>query len=134
MVASLIVFALGVAAGAATGTGLGAIVGGIIGLHFAAMVYAFVWLRSHLRDVVPTVEPHVVMCFPFGQAAECELVGDLASRRWVDVSRCSVQRLPDHINCDKGCVKMMNLTRVRPGAACACEGAPEPASPGVAQA
>jgi hypothetical protein len=125
MVASLIVFVLGVTVGAATGTVLGALVGGLVGMLLGGLVYAVSWMRFQLRETIPTVEPHSVMCFPYAQAAECELVGDLKSGRWVDVKQCSLHRVPTEVNCDKGCLRMMNLTHVRPGQACRCE-APGP--------
>ena len=117
MVAGLIVFALGVIVGAATGTVLGALVGGIVGMLLGGLVHGLLWTRSRLRENVPTVEAHSVMCFPYAQSAECEFVGDLESGRWVDVKRCSLLRDPNHVNCDKGCIRLMNVTSVRPGEA-----------------
>ncbi len=122
MAASLIGFVLGLAVGAATGTAFAAFAGGMVGMLLGLSVYAVGWMRSHLREAIPTVARHCVICFPYGQAAECEFVGDLKSGRWYDVIRCSLLQEPTKVECDKGCVRLMNLTRVRPGDACRCEG------------
>jgi hypothetical protein len=121
MGASLIGFALGLAVGAWTGTAFGALAGGVIGMVLGLSVHAAGWMRAQLRETVPTVERHSVMCFPYAQAAECDFVGDLKSGRWTDVRRCSLLKTPDHVDCDKGCIRLMALTGVRPGEGCRCE-------------
>jgi hypothetical protein len=120
MGATLIGFALGLVVGAATGTEGGAFGGAMLGMSIGLVVFGVQWMRAHLGDE-PVVERHLVMCTPYGQVAEAEFVGDLGTKRWGDVTRCSLLRDPDHVDCDKGCVALMNLAHVRPGKACACE-------------
>jgi hypothetical protein len=108
-------FLLGTATGAGMGGALGALVGGFLGLHVGGAVHACSWIRSHEGASTPVVGRHSVMCFPYGQAADCELIGDPERRRWYDVARCSLMRVPTDVRCDKGCIRLMNLTRVRPG-------------------
>ena len=121
MGATLIGFVLGLAVGAVTGAEFGAFAGGIVGILLGLSVYAVGWVRSHLREVIPTVARHRVMCFPYAQAAECEFVGDLKSGRWYDVRRCSLLEEPTKVDCEKDCIRLMNVTGVRPGDACGCE-------------
>lgn len=113
MGASLIGFAIGLAVGASTGTEFGAFAGAMLGMTLGFAVYGLAWLRAHSGDE-PTVERHSVMCTPFGHAAECEFEGDLGLRRWHDVKSCSLLDDPNHVDCDKGCVRQLNLARVRP--------------------
>jgi hypothetical protein len=116
MVASLYLFLGGVAIGAGMGrSAVAALAGGVVGFSIGLGVAAIAWIRSHLRDTAPVTERHRVMCFPYGQAADCELVGDLDSRRWYDVARCSMKHVQSGVTCDKGCIRLMNAARVRPG-------------------
>ncbi len=117
MGACLILVFLGLAVGAGTGDAFGAFAGAFVGLHLGLLVAGVRWMRAHLVEHPATVEAHAVMCFPYAQPAECELVGDLKSRRWTDVQRCSLQPDPTRVGCDKGCIRLMNATHVRPGAA-----------------
>jgi hypothetical protein len=116
----LIGFVLGMVAGAATGT-VGAAYGfALLGMSVGLLVHGVRWLRAHLGDE-PIVERHLVMCTPYGQVAEADFAGDRGTGRWSDVTRCSLLDDPDHVDCDKGCVALMNLAHVRPGTACGCE-------------
>jgi hypothetical protein len=120
MVASLYLFLGGVAVGAGTGSAVAALAGGMVGLLLGLAVYAGGWVRAHLRESAPVAERHSVMCFPYAQAADCDFLGDLKHRRWYDVARCSLMRVPTEVACDKGCIRMLNLARVRPGDGCSC--------------
>lgn len=108
----LIGFVLGALVGAVTGTGLGIFAGGVAGVFLGGMLYGLSWLRRHAGDS-PTVERHCVMCERFGQHADCELVGDLGTKRWYDVESCSLQ--PTGVDCHKGCLSLMTAAGVRPG-------------------
>jgi hypothetical protein len=111
-----ILFVLGLAVGAGMGTA-GALVGGSVGALAGLAVYAIGRMHARVSEPVPAVESHSVMCFPYGQAADCEFVGDRRSGRWYDVRRCSLLKVPTDVGCDKGCIRLMNLTHDRPGVA-----------------
>jgi hypothetical protein len=115
MGATIVGFLLGMGLGAATGNPLAALAGAVTGVLLGLSVHAIRRLRAYLREGTPTVERHQVMCFAYGQAADCELVGDLDSGRWRDVKRCSLLPLPTQVDCDKGCVRLMTQAGVRPG-------------------
>lgn len=114
MAAMVIGFLLGAIAGAAAGAGAGAYVGGVTGLSIGLGVHALGWLRAHSGDA-PTLERHRLMCTSSGTFADCELLGDLDRRRWIDVRRCSLQGADSEPACEKSCVRLMNHTGVRPG-------------------
>ncbi len=118
MTASVIGFALGLVLGAATGTEGAAFGGAMLGMLVGLGVHGISWARAHLGDE-PVVEHHRAMCTPYGHVADVELVGDAGAGRWFDVKRCSLLEDPDHVDCDKGCVRMMNLSGTRPGGHCA---------------
>jgi hypothetical protein len=115
MGAILILFVLGMAVGAGTGSAAGAFVGGLIGALLALAGLGLGWLRNHVRDVDPIVEDHSVMCFRYAQAADCSFVADRNRGKWIDVAWCSHQ--PRGVACDKTCLPLLNIARVRPGAA-----------------
>jgi hypothetical protein len=115
VIATSILFLLGLVVGAGTGDAVGAFAGGMVGILLGLTIIAVGWMRSHLRETNPTVASHSVMCFPFAQAAECEFVGDAKSGRWYDVRKCSLLQAPKSLDCDKGCVRLLNATRERPG-------------------
>lgn len=114
MGAGVIGFILGALVGALTGTEIGALVGGLGGAVIGLTVHALIWMRDHLGSDA-TVERHQVMCTPFGQAADCDFVGDLQTGRWYDVKRCSLLGSDADVDCDKGCVRLMTLSHERPG-------------------
>jgi hypothetical protein len=125
MGASLLGFVFGAAVGACTGTEIGAFAGAVVGMLVGLSIHGFGWARARLGDA-PTVERHVVMCTPFGRAAELELVGDLQVGRWYDVKSCSLLEVATKVDCDKGCLGRVRDAGVRPGRACGCEvAAPE---------
>ncbi len=119
MGASVIGFILGLLAGAVTGTEVGAYAGAAFGLLVGLTVHVLLWMRAHAGNT-PTAERHLVMCTPYGQQADCEFVGDAGTGRWYDVQRCSLLDDPTHVDCDKGCVRLMSIGRERPGGACSC--------------
>jgi hypothetical protein len=55
------------------------------------------------------------MCAVYGVEAECDFEGDLRTLRWYDVKRCSLLSVPTQVDCDKGCLGLIKLARVRPG-------------------
>lgn len=116
---------IGLIIGAIVGGGLAGELGAAsvapLGLFAGLTFHALAWLRAHSGDA-PVVERHLVMCTPMGHAARAELVGDLEQRRWHDVRSCSLLAEQDQVQCDKGCVRLMNLSGVRPGAARGCAG------------
>jgi hypothetical protein len=115
----LIGFVIGLAVGALTGTELGAFAGGVLGVLAGAALHGARWLRVHLAETSVT-ERHRVMCTPLGHLADVELVGEPRSGRWFDVRRCSLLPVADRVTCDKGCVRLLDLTGVRAGAPCRC--------------
>lgn len=123
MGAALIGFVVGLVVGATTGTELGAFAGGVVGMLVGLAVWAFGSLRARLGDD-PTVERHRIMCTPFGQSADCEVVGDLKRGRWYDVRSCSLLQPATQVDCDKGCLRQINAAGVRPGQPCDCGAAP----------
>jgi hypothetical protein len=115
MVAMLILFVFGAAAGAGTGSPLAALGGGLVGLMLGLAVYAV----GRIRDRAPAdgvIETHAAMCFPYAQPAELEVLGDPERGRWVDVTWCSLHK---EMHCDKGCLRLLNVTSVRPPPAAA---------------
>jgi hypothetical protein len=118
MSATVIGFILGALLGALTGTEVGIATGGVAGALVGLTVHVLMWMRAHAGSA-PTLEQHRVMCTAYGQAADCEFEGDLGTGRWYDVKRCSILAEPDAVRCDKGCVRLMTLTDVRPGKRCA---------------
>jgi hypothetical protein len=113
---TVIGFILGAVVGATIGGEPGGVAGGIMGALLAASLYAGRWLWAHSGDR-PVVERHRVMCTPLGSFAD---IG-----RWYDVERCSLEG-PGKVTCDKTCLRLVNISRVRPGRPCRC-GAHEPA-------
>jgi hypothetical protein len=109
-------FVLGLILGVGSGTGAGAFAGAVIGISVGLAVYAFGWVRAHTGNA-PTLERHRMICTPSGTFAECELLGDLERRRWVDVRRCSLQSPDAEPACEKSCLRLMNDAGVRPGKA-----------------
>ena len=120
MGAGVIGLILGLLAGALTGTQLGAVTGAGIGLLIGLSVHAVGWMRSHLGDA-PMVQHHLVMCTVFGASADCDFVGDRETGRWYDVARCTLLANPSHVDCDKGCVRLVKAGHARPGEQCKCE-------------
>lgn len=120
MGAAIIGFAIGFALGAGTGTGGGAFVGGILGAMLGASIHAIRWLWAHRGDA-PTVERHRVLCTPYGRVADIDFVGDLDTRRWLGVKRCSLLRVADEVACDKRCLNRIKHSGVKPGDPCDCE-------------
>lgn len=120
MGAAFIGFVFGLALGAGSGTAGGAFVGGILGMLLGVSAHAFVWIRAHRGDA-PTVERHRVLCTPYGRLADIDFVGDLETRRWLDVKRCSLLPVVGEVSCDKRCVHRLADSGTRPGDACSCE-------------
>jgi hypothetical protein len=114
MGASAIGTVFGFALGAATGTAMGAFAGAFLGMFVGLGLGGLFWMRAHLGDT-PTVERHLVMCTPFGHAADCQFEGDLETGRWYDVKSCSLLRPASQVDCDKGCLRQLQLSGVRPG-------------------
>ena len=119
MVATLIGFVFGGLMGAATGTALGICAGAALGALIGAAVDALLWLRSLSGDT-PIIERHLAMCTVFGQTADCQFVGDLSTGRWSDVRSCSLLSTPDRVDCEKSCVRLLGLAKVRAGGTCSC--------------
>jgi hypothetical protein len=114
-------FIIGLVLGASTGTGeLGAFAGATMGMLIGVAVHGFGWVRDHLGDA-PTIERHRVMCTPFGHAADLELAGDVQRGRWFDVKSCSLLRPSNQVDCEKGCLRQINLSGLKPGRPCECE-------------
>ena len=101
----LVGLAIGFAMAGATGAALGAVCGVAIGMLLRA-----VWPST--RRMWPGQEVQrrsvSVMCVPKGSQAECVLVQDAATGRWVDVERCSLAPTEDDVRCPKECLRMMN--------------------------
>jgi hypothetical protein len=115
----LIGFVVGLTIGAASGSELGAFAGAVLGMGVGIAVYGARWLQAHLGDSPVTVH-HRVMCTPLGHQADCEMVGDIGQGRWYDVRSCSLLPVANEVRCDKGCVRLLNLSGVRPGEPCRC--------------
>lgn len=117
MSAGLIGFALGLTLGAATGTPGAAFGGAILGMSIGLFVAGIAWMRAHLGDD-PVIERHRVFCTPLGGIADVDVAGDLGTRRWTQVERCSL--LHHDLGCDQGCLAMIRLSGAKPGGSCAC--------------
>jgi hypothetical protein len=111
---------LGFILGATSGTQAGAFAGAIFGMSVGLFVYGFFWARARAGDM-PTIERHQILCTPLGRIADCEVQGDLETRRWYDIKRCSLLRPATNVDCDKTCLKMINDSGTRPGSDCHCE-------------
>ncbi len=120
MGATFIGFVIGLALGAGTGTAGGAFIGGVLGMLVGVTAHGVGWIRAHRGDA-PTIERHRVVCTPYGQIADIEFVGDLETRRWLDVKRCSLLPVADRVACDKRCLHRLSDSGVKPGAPCSCE-------------
>ncbi len=129
MGAAAIGFVIGMALGAGTGTAAGAFVGGVLGMLLGVTAHGVLWVRDHLGEA-PTLEHHRLVCSSYGAVADCELVGDLERRRWLDVRRCSLRTRDREPSCDKRCLRLINDAGVRPGTACHCQDpGQDPAAP-----
>ncbi len=113
----------GLILGAGSGTEVGAFFGAVVGMSAGLVVYGLGWMRAHLGSA-PTVETHRLICTPQGALADCELEGDLETGRWSDVKRCSLLHPAGDVSCEKSCLRLMNDSGVKPGAACHCEDEP----------
>ncbi|MBZ0238591.1 MAG: complement resistance protein TraT [Deltaproteobacteria bacterium] len=119
MGAALIGFVIGFALGLGTGSAAGALVVAILGALVGVSAHAARWLWAHRGDS-PTVERHRVFCTPYGRSAVIDFVGDLETRRWLDVKRCSLLRVATDVSCDKRCVNRMRDSGIKPGDRCDC--------------
>lgn len=119
MGATIIGFVLGFALGLGTGTEVGALAGAVLGAMIGATFAGLGWLRNHSGSH-PVVETHRVMCTPMGHVGEISFVGDLETKRWSEVKRCTLLPVMNRVDCDQGCVRRMNDSGVRPGEPCRC--------------
>ena len=99
-----------------TGFAIGSIAnleyGGLIGMSLALIATA---LLLSLIPPTPKVdelsqrtftETKTVLCVPHAQSATCTFVGDLTSRRWIGVKKCSL--MGDEIECEQNCLLLLN--------------------------
>ena len=101
---------LGFAIGALLGDETGGLVGLGVGLG-GTLVYLFITdrrLKASLRDVVPVQETRKLVCIPNALVAECDLVRDEKTGKWVDVQGCSVFFPTCDVTCEKRCLALMN--------------------------
>jgi hypothetical protein len=120
MGAAFIGFIIGFALGAGSGTAGGAFIGGVLGMLVGVAAHSAGWIRAHRGDA-PTIERHRVVCTPYGKVADIEFEGDLETRRWLDVKRCSLLPVAGTVACDKRCLHQLSDSGIKPGAPCSCE-------------
>lgn len=119
MVLIFVCVVVGCIVGAVFGGIAGAAVGFFAGLFIGGVAYSALRARRAVREGASelTIETRRLTCIPKGQVAECQLVCDAATGKWIDVARCSLQTTHDQVTCEKPCLQMLNDSRVRPAAA-----------------
>lgn len=100
--------------GFAIGALLGGETGGLVGLAIG-FVFTVVWLfvndrrlKTSRLDVVPKKEKRKLVCIPNALVAECDLVRDEKTGKWVDVQGCSVFFPTCDVTCEKRCLALLN--------------------------
>ena len=100
--------------GFAIGALLGGETGGLIGLGVGlgvTLIWLFVTdrrLKTSRLDVVPKHETRKLVCIPNALVAECDMVRDEKTGKWVDVEGCSVFFPTCDVTCEKRCLALMN--------------------------
>lgn len=101
---------LGAAAGALIAGALGGALGALCG---AGLALAWVSLRRN-RPTIPANTPvrresHRVMCIPRGEVANCVLLRDERTGRFLDVETCSLEPEGAPPRCAKRCFDMLKF-------------------------
>jgi hypothetical protein len=110
LVASMVVStAIGFGLGFLLAGALGGILGIGLGMVFALLLASSREAVEEVHDDTNVHREHErLLCVPKGQVADCVLLRDDDSGRWVDVERCSLSRPPTVPTCAKRCLVFMN--------------------------